>query len=156
MGTDLFGGLGGLMKGLSGLMPQDDPDVKVMNAQTTLSDLKEQEMVLYAEVGRAALTDSPGRYPEAEERLKLIQADIRDAMTALDSAQSEKENRDKAAQIADEIRTCPQCGAYNPEGVAFCQECGAKLSQQTTCPNCGATVAPGVRFCGVCGTKAVD
>ena len=31
MANDLFGGL---MKGLSGFMPQDDPDVKLMSAQS--------------------------------------------------------------------------------------------------------------------------
>lgn len=31
MEDDLFGGLGGLMKGLSSFMPQDDPDAKLIN-----------------------------------------------------------------------------------------------------------------------------
>ena len=156
MGNDLFGGLDGLVKGLSGFMPQDDPDVKVMNAQSTLNDLREKERAIYAEVGRKALADSPGAYAEAEERLKLIQADMRDAMNALDAAQSEKEKRDKAAQLADEMRTCHQCGTYNLEGVAFCQECGAKLNRGSTCPQCGAPISPGVRFCGECGAQAVN
>ena len=30
MANDLFGNLGGLMRGLSGFMPQDDPGVKLM------------------------------------------------------------------------------------------------------------------------------
>ena len=40
MGNELFGGLGGLMKGLSNLMPQDDPAVKMMNAHTQVGDLQ--------------------------------------------------------------------------------------------------------------------
>jgi len=156
MGSDMFGGLGGLMKGLSGFMPQDNPDVKIMNAQTALEELKEKETKVYADIGRKALADSPGAYAEAEERLKLIQADMRDTLSTLDAAQSEKEASDREAQRADEMRTCPQCGTYNPEGVAFCQECGAKLGRETKCPSCCATVAPGVRFCGSCGTKVMD
>ena len=54
MGNDLFGGLGGLMKGLSGLMPQDDPNVKLMNAQGDLDGLKKQENELYVEIGKLA------------------------------------------------------------------------------------------------------
>ena len=40
MEQDFFGGL---MKGLSGFMPQDDPDVKIMNAQNDLNDLLKEE-----------------------------------------------------------------------------------------------------------------
>ena len=43
MANDLFGGLSGLMKGLSGFMPQDDPNVMMMNAQNEVSDLMTQE-----------------------------------------------------------------------------------------------------------------
>ncbi|WP_312613342.1 hypothetical protein [Oscillibacter sp.] len=47
MANDLFGGL---MKGLSGFMPQDDPDVKLMSAQSDLSDLQQQETAIYADI----------------------------------------------------------------------------------------------------------
>ena len=43
MAEDLFGGLGklgGLMKGLSSFMPQDDPNTKIFNAQNELNELK--------------------------------------------------------------------------------------------------------------------
>ena len=49
MANDLFGGL---IKGLSGFMPQDDPDVKLMSAQSDLSDLQQQETAIYADIGR--------------------------------------------------------------------------------------------------------
>ena len=55
MANDFLGGLGGLMKGLSGLMPQDDPNVKILNAQAELNDLQKKETDLYAEIGKAAL-----------------------------------------------------------------------------------------------------
>ena len=55
MGNDLFGGLGGLMKGLSNLMPQDDPAVKMMNAHTQVSDLQKQEKDLYVQIGKMAV-----------------------------------------------------------------------------------------------------
>lgn len=60
MANDLFGGLSGLMKGLSGFMPQDDPDVKLMNTQSELNDLQNQETALYAEIGRQSLAKGSG------------------------------------------------------------------------------------------------
>ena len=59
MANDLFGALGGslggLVKGLSSIMPQDDPAVKMMNAQTDLAELNKKEENLYAKIGRKAV-----------------------------------------------------------------------------------------------------
>lgn len=44
---------------------------------------------------------------------------------------------------------CVECQALNREGVAFCEECGARFAR--TCPSCGSTVLPDKKFCGVCG-----
>jgi len=68
---------------------------------------------------------------------------------------------------------CPQCGAQQPDGAAFCDQCGAALgglapgqppvpspaavppqpsvAGPTVCPNCGAPVIPGEAFCNNCG-----
>ena len=48
MGNDLFGGLGGLMKGLSNFMPQDDPNTQLFKLQAEVTDLKKKENDLYA------------------------------------------------------------------------------------------------------------
>lgn len=61
--SDFFGGL---MKGLSGFMPQDDPDVKVMMAQSELNDLQKKEAELYMQIGKQALELEQGRFPELE------------------------------------------------------------------------------------------
>ena len=152
MANDLFGGLGGLMKGLSAFMPQDDPDVKLMKAQSELSELKEKETALYAEIGRQALARDGGRFPELENKLKLIQANINDAQTKLETAQGEKSKKEQAEQQAAEQSTCPACGNRNPDNVKFCQECGTKLGA-AQCRACGAALAPGTRFCGTCGAR---
>ncbi len=150
--SDLLGGLGGLMKGLSGFMPQDDPDVKLMTAQSELSELQQQETELYAQIGRQALAQAAGRFPEQENKLRLIRETILAAQQKLASAQEEKQARKAAEQAQDAARTCPQCGNYNAEGTKFCQECGAKLGG-ANCRQCGASLAPGTRFCGGCGAK---
>lgn len=63
---------------------------------------------------------------------------------------------------------CPQCGSQQPDGVAFCDQCGAALggiapappmaapfpapaAGPMTCPSCGAPVILGELFCNNCG-----
>jgi len=68
---------------------------------------------------------------------------------------------------------CPQCGSQQPDGAAFCDQCGAALgglapgqppvpspaavppqpsmAGPSVCPNCGAPVIPGEAFCNNCG-----
>ncbi|MDR1340210.1 MAG: zinc-ribbon domain-containing protein [Prevotellaceae bacterium] len=60
----------------------------------------------------------------------------------------------KKSEQAEEARRCPECGAGNPEGAAFCRDCGTRLAQaKRFCPQCGAEVPPNSRFCNECGTK---
>ncbi len=66
---------------------------------------------------------------------------------------------------------CPNCGSQQPDGAAFCDECGAALGEiapsvvppaappaqpipttvAATCPVCGAPITPGEPFCENCG-----
>lgn len=155
MAGDFLGGLGGLVKGLSGFMPQDDPDVKMMNAQTEVSDLKNQETEVLAQIGKMAITaQGITQFGELGDKLKLIQSNLALAEGKLTSVQQEKEAAEKAETEEDEKLTCPSCGVRNEDGVKFCQECGAKLgSSKVICPKCSAENAAGIRFCGGCGTK---
>lgn len=150
--SDLFGGLSGLIKGLSGFMPQDDPDVKLMNAQSELSDLQKQETELYAQIGKQALDEGIGRFPDLENKLKLVQANMLEAAEKLRSAQVEKDEKEAGRQAEEQEHTCPSCGNINPDGVKFCQECGMKLGV-AKCSKCGSKLVPGTRFCGECGAK---
>ena len=152
MKGDVFAGLGGLMKGLTGLMPQDDPEVKKMQAQSELNDLQKRETEIYAEIGRQALSRSSGQFPELESQLRSVQASLAEAQSKLEQVQAEDARNKQEEQRAKEQRTCPQCGYLNQEGVKFCQECGAKIGA-SKCRSCGATLSPGARFCGECGAK---
>lgn len=72
--------------------------------------------------------------------------------------------------------TCPNCGSQQPDGAAFCDECGAALggvapavsmpaaapvqpapappaAAGTVCPACGASTMPGEAFCENCGAS---
>src|SRR5215472_9791079 len=44
---------------------------------------------------------------------------------------------------------CPKCKTENPEGLKFCNECGAQF--KTLCASCGFENAPAAKFCGQCG-----
>lgn len=150
--SDLFGGLGGLMKGLSGLMPQDDPDVALMVAGSEVSDLQKQETELYAQIGKLALAEGRVQFPELQNKLRLVQENLSAAQTKLQSVQADKEKKDSVRRAEEESRLCPDCNSMNPEGVKFCRECGAKLGMQK-CAECGASLSPGTRFCGECGAR---
>ncbi len=154
MANNLFNGLGDFMKGLSGFMPQDDPDVIMINAQTELSDLEKQETELFAEIGRQAYERDPSTYSQYE-KLQLIRSNIESIKKKI-AGMDEEKKADEAAKAAIEAQSrCPNCDYQNPEGTKFCQECGTKLGAvaKPHCSNCGAELESGTRFCGECGTK---
>ena len=154
MANDLFGGLSGLMKGLSGFMPQDDPNVILLNAQTEVSELKNQEQAVYLEIGKLAYARNPDDFPEQKSKLQLIKANLSAAEAKLNLKQQELSAAEEAKKAAEDQLSCPNCGARNPEGVKFCQECGTKLGQaKSFCTSCGGENPPGTRFCGNCGKQ---
>jgi hypothetical protein len=46
---------------------------------------------------------------------------------------------------------CPSCGFENPDGLKFCNECGAPL--RMACAQCGFANQPQAKFCGGCGAS---
>jgi soluble cytochrome b562 len=163
MANDLFGGLGnlggalgGLMGGLatSGLVPKDPPEGKLLAAQSDMGDLQAQEKALLLEIGRLAYERNASEWPQ-DAKLKLIRENMAAAKAALDEAKQAQEQADAAKAAADAIGKCANCGHRNPEGVKFCQECGASLAAAGPkhCASCGAQLAPGTRFCGECGER---
>lgn len=149
-----LGGLGGLMKGLTSIMPADDPNTQLLKLQGEVSDLKKQETEIYTEIGKKAVEQyGLESFGDVAERMRLIQANLAAAESKLSTAKGEMEARETAEKAARAERTCPQCGHENPEGTKFCQECGGKLGTQNICPSCGAANAAGVKFCQECGTK---
>ena len=152
--SELFGSLGGLMKGLSNFMPQDDPNTQLFKLQAEVTDLKKKENDLYARLGRAVEAQyGLDGFGELADQLRLVQSELAENQQKLNVAKAEAEAREQAAQQAAQSRTCPQCGWENPEGTKFCQECGTQMSQPSFCPNCGQQNPSGTRFCGGCGTK---
>ena len=155
-GLGKMGGLGDLVGGLSKIMPQDDPNVKAFTVQQEIAELQKQEAEIYAEIGRKVFEkDGGASFPTEADRLKLIQSNIAATKEKLNATQNEAKAAAAAKQQADAARTCPDCGTMNPEGVNFCQECGAKLGAPANkfCGQCGAENPPGTKFCGSCGAS---
>ncbi|OQY24416.1 MAG: hypothetical protein B6I35_01715 [Anaerolineaceae bacterium 4572_32.2] len=52
---------------------------------------------------------------------------------------------------------CPKCGATNPRGSRFCNECGESLPMHTAlrCPMCGAMNPVGNVYCDKCNARLV-
>ena len=150
---NLGGALGGLVDGLaqSGLIPKDDPNVKIFNAQKELTDLKKQEADILIEIGRKSFEANPSAFPQGE-KLRLIRANMQEAEASVNALKVEQEATEKAQAAEDAMGRCPHCGNKNPEGIKFCQECGGKLGN-TFCTSCGAEMSPDTRFCGECGAK---
>ena len=154
MSNDIFGGI---MKGLGSFMPQDDPNVKLFQSQTEISELQNKEQELYAKIGSMLLPEVKDReeYRDIVEELSYIQKRLKAAQEEMKAAQNIKSEQDQREQENLQSRTCANCDTVNPEGVKFCQECGARLNQlsRMKCPGCGAEFPAGTRFCGECGTK---
>ena len=150
--SDLFEGLSGIMKGLSGFMPQDDPNVKIMNAQSEINELRKKETEIYAEIGRQVLAEKTGLFPDLENKLQLVKISLQEAEQKLKSAQEEKLTIEAAKKAEEKTLTCPSCGTYNAEGIKFCQECGSRLGT-LRCSGCGTELSYGTRYCGECGKK---
>jgi len=155
--ADLFSGL---IKGLSGIIPQDTPDMKIFNIQNSIKELDEKEEKLYANIGRKLY--NPQEHTEYTPELELIAKNRENFQLQLSEAQKEKHEIERAKQEAialqeakDAERSCSQCGTYNDEGVRFCQECGNKLeaAKPSFCGNCGTEVPADKNFCGKCGQK---
>jgi len=46
---------------------------------------------------------------------------------------------------------CAQCKTENPDGLKFCNQCGAAF--KVSCASCGFENAPTAKFCGNCGSS---
>lgn len=162
----MAGILEGIVKGLSGFMPQDDPDVKIFNAQNELKDRMEKIEAVYARLGRQVFEAGGAElYPELKAELERLNLEKSAAAEQLQMAKNEKAAAERAAaeeaarlDAEDASCICPNCNKCNPQGTNFCQECGTKLvipvsAGKRFCPNCGSEIAPGNLFCGSCGTK---
>ncbi len=161
--------LTGLVKGLSGFMPQDDPNVKIFNAQTEVKETVEKMEKVFARLGKQVYEAGGSEaYPEVTVELDRLAANRQAAERRLQEAKDEKAGIERAKEEERQRReaeeaahSCPNCDAYSPEGTNFCQECGTKLGSpiptgKRFCQECGAELPADSRFCDSCGAKAPE
>lgn len=150
MASDLFGGL---FKGLSGFMPDDDPDSQIFKLTNEFSDLQQKEIELYAQIGKKAIELYPNEKAFADifDELRILKRKQDETKQRLEKIKTDKEKKEQEMDLF----ICPECGEENEVGTKFCQGCGAKLSGNTHvfCSSCGAENKVGVKFCGECGAK---
>jgi len=151
--------LSGIVKGISGFLPQDDPDVKIFNAQNKLKDLSTKEEAAFARFGRMVFEKQGANdYPNIISELERLTSEKKAAEESLRLAKEEK-NTQERAKAEEAARSCPNCGSNCPEGTNFCPECGTKLlapapAGKRFCTSCGTEITPGSAFCTSCGTRA--
>jgi len=152
--SELFRGLGGLMKGLSSMIPQNEGATQLHKLRREIEEMEKSADALYTQIGKQAVEQYGAEgFGEAGAELTRIQAEVQTLQQQLEEAERAEEERKHAESAAASGKTCPACGHNNPERTQFCQECGSKLAAQNGCPSCGASIAPGVKFCPACGTR---
>ena len=147
--------LGGMMSGLagSGLVPQNNPDGKLLTAQSEMFKLKKQEVELLLEVGRQAYEQNPSAFPQ-DEKLKIIQASMAEAQAEIDKANQEKEQAQQEQQeespAGDKPRSTPTkedidaayikaASAFDTPDTRICKKCETRIRdlKMTVCFYCG-------------------
>ena len=130
----MAGILDGFVKGIVNLAPQDNPDVRLFNAQNELKDMAEKETELFAELGKKVYEDGgQDAYPEIAARLNALNAEKAATQQKIKDIQAEKDAAEAAASSAGTEESglvCPECGTANPAGTKFCHQCGTKLATE--------------------------
>ena len=145
-----FGGLGGFLKDLNGLMPDEQgASSQDRSAKRSLKALEANQEELFARIGRQVVEQNgPDGFGALSDELKAVQQEIRAAEASLQATSAPPQNA--GAQGVP----CPNCGTQNAPGVNFCQGCGTKLARDgVACPQCGLQSQEGTKFCMQCGTK---
>lgn len=152
MNQDIFSGL---LKGFGAFLPQDDPEVKLMNLQSQLSDAKQALQNSYAALGLALLPtiEKDERYKKELDLIAVYKHQVATLQTQLDDFMREKQEREQIAQSQARASYCQACGSANEAGAKFCQDCGKKLGGLLTCSRCGKENPLDTRFCSECGTR---
>ena len=89
--SELFGSLGGLMKGLSNFMPQDDPNTQLFNLQAEVTDLKKKENDLYTRLGRAAEAQyGLDGFGELADQLRLVHSELAENQQKLNAVKARR------------------------------------------------------------------
>lgn len=161
MANKPFSKIGGFFKSQT---DPESPEAKIYALEKNINALAQKQNKLYTDIGKIAVQKyGYAEFAEAGAELEGLDKEAAEMNALMQSYQEEIEKRQAAAAAAREAAAnaaaaslvCSSCGAQNPEGYRFCQECGTKLEApaKSFCGECGAELVAGARFCGACGAK---
>jgi DNA-directed RNA polymerase subunit RPC12/RpoP len=134
-----------------------------MTLRAQIGDLESRREKQMAQLGSMLYAqysqDSAFRL-QHEPLISAIEA-INQQIGALTDEMIALENQAHVGETATSGIVCPNCRSVNPEGNAFCMNCGAKLVEQaeviettaTFCSQCNTEIPAGSQFCPGCGHK---
>ena len=131
-------------------MLTEEIKVKLNDIAEQISELKQSERQIYAELGKKLFPEVSGNPEHAE-----IAAQINEINEKLNGFREEQANLQGEYNRRIAALTCYYCKTVNADGSSYCEECGAKLGEKPKeyCESCGTMNHPGQKFCGECGTK---
>ena len=94
-------------------------NVRAVQLQSELHDLKREEMGIYAAIGRLAVTaEGMEKFGDAGVKLFDVQERIRAKAAEL-----------SAVKGLQDVKICPNCGTEIIGDMNFCGNCGTKLAE---------------------------
>jgi hypothetical protein len=162
-GVDKEGSITTAISGLKHRLAEADRKRKESQLKQTIRDLQTQEtQSINALSAQVLALHEAGTLKQPElvslcRRVDEIRAQIREREADLQRLQP-------APTLTAAENRCPRCNAVVPEGAAFCQSCGNRLTAEAAppppapapapaqfCVHCGAKLREGAQFCPTCG-----
>jgi hypothetical protein len=157
--VDKGGQIQSAISGLRHRMAEADRKRKLNTIEQQLRELQEKEAQAINALSAQVLALHEARTLTQPELVSLCKG-VDDLRAQIKEREAELEQLQPAPVEAPKPVAeprCPSCGVAVVVGAAFCQTCGAPLSQREPpaqvlyCVHCGAQLREGARFCPKCG-----
>ena len=102
---------------------------KIVNAQSKLYKAQRQLGALVYSLAKGNEENQPlvDKYIEMIANIEQELSDLKASLEPDTVIETTFEETEEAADVTDEAKTCPQCGAPVSDDALFCNKCGAQL-----------------------------